>query len=88
MQIEAGTIVPNLIFGIILVGAGLFVTRNRRRVNAWVYKEQQRHVGQKVADISAGKQTPFMMGVVGVFISFVGVAMLVGAVIGIVQLGA
>lgn len=85
MQVDSSTILPNLIVGVILVVTGILITRYRRRMNEWVYEEQKKILGQRMADISAGRQTPFMMGVVGVFISLVGVWALVGATIGSVS---
>ncbi|CAN7156718.1 hypothetical protein LJR042_000134 [Microbacterium maritypicum] len=83
--VHAGTILPNLIFGLMAVVLGMLTIRYRRRLNDAVYKNQKAMFGQRAAQASAGRQTPFTMGVVGAGIILVGLVMLAFAMTGIVQ---
>lgn len=86
MHVEPGTIVPNLIFGILVVAAGIAIIVNRKALNERIFKEQERMFGRRAARASGGRQTPTMMGAVGCFAVLVGALVLTGGVIGIVQL--
>jgi hypothetical protein len=85
MQVPPETIVPNLIVGIGVIIAGLAVVKKRKMMNDLVQDSQRRMFGERIARVSAGRQTPLMMGVVGVLIVLVGIAMVAGATVGIVQ---
>lgn len=84
-DIQAGTILPNLIVGVITVALGILIIRYRRPLNEAVFKTQRSMFGARVAQASAGRQKPFMMGVVGAFGVLLGLLMLTGATIGMVQ---
>lgn len=56
---------PNVIFGVIAICAGLVIVRFRTKLNEMVFESQRRMFGRRAARISAGRQTPFMMGIVG-----------------------
>lgn len=83
--IDDGTIVPNLIFGSVAFVSGVLILVFRRRVNAWVFRSQKVVLGERVARASAGRQRPWMMGVVGVFVASMGAFMVFGGVAGLVQ---
>ncbi|KTR78458.1 hypothetical protein NS234_03085 [Microbacterium oxydans] len=83
--VHAGTILPNLIIGLLALVLGMLTIRYRRRLNDAVYKNQKAMFGQRAARASAGRQTPFMMGVVGAGIVLVGLVMLAFATTGIIQ---
>jgi len=68
-----------------LVVAAILLVRYRVRLNAWVYGSQKSILGQKVADASAGRQKPVMIGVVGCFAGLMGLTMTFFAVVGIFQ---
>jgi len=86
-HVPVESILPNLIIGLITVSLGALIIRYRRKLNEAVFKAQQSMFGQGIAQASAGRQKPFMMGAVGLFGVLLGLAMLAGAVVGIVQLG-
>ncbi|NJI58288.1 hypothetical protein HCX50_02465 [Microbacterium oxydans] len=83
--IDDGTIVPNLIFGSVAFVSGVLILVFRRRVNAWVFRSQKVVLGERVARASAGRQRPWMMGVVGVFVALMGAFMAFGGVAALVQ---
>lgn len=86
VSMNPGVIVPGLIFGPIVIILGLYIVRNRVRVNRSVYRAQQTFVGKRAANASAGKQSPWMMGVVGIgFVAF-GTMFLSAAVMALTQL--
>ncbi|MGH3691690.1 MAG: hypothetical protein ACRDWD_09155 [Acidimicrobiia bacterium] len=84
-DIQAGTILPNVIVGVITVALGILIIRYRRPLNEAVFKTQRSMFGEWIAQASAGRQKPFMMGVVGAFAVLIGLFMLTGATIGIAQ---
>lgn len=61
------------------------VVKKRKMMNDLIQDSQRRMFGERVARVSAGRQTPLMVGIVGVLIVLVGVAMVVGATVGIIQ---
>ncbi|PRB63628.1 hypothetical protein CQ034_09035 [Microbacterium sp. MYb45] len=83
--IDDGTIVPNLIFGSVAFASGLLIIIFRRRVNNWVFRSQKIVLGERVARASAGRQSPWMMGVVGIFFALMGAFMVSGGVAALVQ---
>ncbi|WP_374168959.1 hypothetical protein ABRP18_000645 [Microbacterium sp. WHRI 7836] len=84
-DIQAGTILPNLIFGLLAVVLGILIICYRRPLNEAVFKTQRSMFGERIAQASAGRQKPFMMGVVGAWTVLIGLLMLTGATIGVVQ---
>ncbi|MER7448621.1 hypothetical protein [Microbacterium sp. NPDC097977] len=84
MPIE--TILPNLIVGVGVFLSGMATVWKRKPLNELMYRSQKRMFGEKAASVSAGRQTPFMMGVVGVLIAGLGVAMFAFGIVGIMQM--
>ena len=84
-DIQAGTILPNLIVGLFAVAIGILIIRYRRPLNEAVFKSQRSMFGERIAQASAGRQRPFMMGVVGALTVLIGLLMLTAATIGMVQ---
>lgn len=83
-MVPIDTIVPNLIVGIALLCAGIVIVWKRKAHNDYMYDSQTRIFGEKAARVSAGRQAPFMMGVVGVLIVILGVAMFTFGIVGAV----
>ncbi|MBP5802310.1 hypothetical protein [Microbacterium maritypicum] len=83
--ISAETIQPNLIVGVFTIALGVLIIRYRRPLNEAVFKTQRSMFGERIAQASAGRQKPFMMGVVGAWTVLVGLLMLTAATIGVVQ---
>ncbi|MEV7800842.1 hypothetical protein AB0O14_17270 [Microbacterium foliorum] len=71
---------PNLIFGVVAICAGLLIVRYRKKLNEQVYASQKRMFGKRASQVSAGRQTPFMMGIVGVIAIVIGGAVVLSAV--------
>lgn len=84
-EITENVILPNLVFGIVLAVAGALAIRFRVRLNGWVYRSQESVLGRRVADKSAGRQKPFVLGLVGLFAALMGLVMVFFSVVGIVQ---
>lgn len=84
-MISTSSILPLLVLGIIVLCSGLLIVRFRRRLNHQIHESQKRMFGEKTARFSAGRQTPFMMGVVGTVATALGSAMVVAGVIGATQ---
>ncbi|MEX0161521.1 MULTISPECIES: hypothetical protein [unclassified Microbacterium] len=85
-MVSIDTIVPNLIVGIGLLCVGIAIVWKRRALNEYMYNSQKRMFGEKAARVSAGRQTPFMMGIVGVLTAILGVAMFTFGMVGIMQM--
>ncbi len=75
-----GSTVLNVILGVVAIGAGLLIVRHRKKLNDQVRKAQERMFGRTVSRVSAGRQTPFVMGIVGVLVILIGAAAVVAAV--------
>lgn len=84
-MVSIGVIVPNLIVGTLVICMGFLVVWRRKALNEFVYDSQKKLLGPRVARASAGRQTPFMMGLVGAFIVIIGIAMVTLGIVGIVQ---
>lgn len=84
-EIPLNAVGPNLIVGVLAVIMGILTVRHRRRLNDVIYKSQRTMFGRRAADVSAGRQTPLMMGVVGVGIVGIGVLMLGFGIVGLAQ---
>lgn len=84
-MVPSGVIFPDLIVGLFVVGAGILIVRHRVGLNRHMFKTQQSMFGSRAARFSAGRQTPFMMGVVGVLTVLLGATMVVVGIVGIVQ---
>lgn len=84
-EVPLSTLFPNLIVGVLAVTMGILTVRHRRRLNDVIYKTQRTMFGRRTADVSAGRQTPLMMGGVGVGMVGVGVLMLGFGTVGLAQ---
>lgn len=80
-------IIANLAVGSLTVVIGVLIVRHRKALNKLVFHKQTEFFGRRLAQMSAGRQTPTMMGVIGCLFVGLGVFMIVGGVIGIVRLG-
>lgn len=78
---------PNVIFGVIAICAGLVIVRFRTKLNEMVFESQRRMFGRRAARISAGRQTPFMMGIVGAIAIGIGVVAVSAAVARVLLMG-
>lgn len=83
---DAVAFLSNLIFGISAICLGLLIVRYKKTLNDLIYLSQKKMFGRKAAQASAGRQTPFMMGVVGVLATIIGCVVVVGTVIELCQL--
>jgi hypothetical protein len=83
-DIEAGTIIPNVIFGALILIVGVMTIRFREPLNDAVLRNFERTFGRRVAR-SAGHQTPTHMGIVGGGFILLGLVMLGFATAGITQ---
>jgi uncharacterized membrane protein len=86
-MMDLGNVIPNLIFGSLVLTSGILIIRFRRQVNESVFKRQKRVFGDSAAKMSAGRQTPFMMGTVGcgfVAIGLIMVGFAVARILGLV----
>lgn len=84
-MIPIETAVPNLIVGLGLICVGVIIVRRRRALNRYMFESQRRLLGRRVARVSAGRQSPAMMGVVGVLIVGLGLAMVTAGAVGVIQ---
>lgn len=78
------SILPNLIVGVGLIITGIAIVRNRRALNQYMFETQTKLLGRKVARVSAGRQSPAVMGVVGVLVVGLGLVMVTAGAIGAV----
>lgn len=78
---ELGTLIPNFVFGILAIVGGVLIIRYRRRLNEWVFKSQDSLLGRRAANASAGRQKPFVLGVVGFCCTVMGIVMVTTATI-------
>ena len=85
VHVDGGSILANLILGILAVISGVLIVRHRRRLNDSVFKAQELMLGRRIARVSAGRQTPFMMGLVGLSFVLVGLFGVSMAAIGTAQ---
>ncbi|KQZ24030.1 hypothetical protein ASD43_06480 [Microbacterium sp. Root553] len=63
------------------------IVRFRTKLNEMVFESQRRMFGRRAARISAGRQTPFMMGIVGAIAIGIGVVALSAAVARVLLMG-
>lgn len=85
-MVPADSIIPISLVGIALICMGVFVVRRRQSLNEYIQESQRKLLGRKVAAVSAGRQTPFMMGVVGVLITLIGISLTTAAIVGIIHI--
>lgn len=71
---------PNVIFGVVAICAGLLIVRFRTKLNERIYESQRKMFGRRVARVSAGRQTPFMMGIVGILAIVIGIVVVSAAI--------
>ncbi|GGM44376.1 hypothetical protein [Microbacterium saperdae] len=79
------SIVANLIVGVFVFVGGIVIIRFRKPLHAFVLQSQKAMLGERAAQLSAGRQKPWVLGVVGAFACGMGVAMVTGAIVAIVQ---
>ena len=84
-DIGVDTVVPNLLVGVLVIVLGIVVIRHRTRLNGFMFSAQKSMLGERYARASAGRQTPWMMGTVGVGIICIGLAMTAAGVAGAIQ---
>lgn len=84
-EITANIIWPNLIVGLIVLTLGILVVKFRATLNDQIYRSQKSMLGRRIADASAGRQKPFVMGLVGFFFALIGITMIFWATVGILQ---
>lgn len=71
-------IIMNMLIGALVIISGVAIIRFRVSLNKSIQESQRAMFGRRLSRISAGKQTPLMMGVVGVCFAIFGLVM-VGA---------
>lgn len=76
-MVSPDSVVPSVITGAIAVVAGILVLIYRKQINAKLRERQRSLFGERATSVSAGRQSPFMMGVVGVLIVGVGICVIV-----------
>lgn len=85
--VDQGTIVPNLLFGVVAVVTGIAMVLSRRAL----FRSTVRNLEavNRASSRAVGKSSsPFWVGAAGVAFIGVGLFMIGGAVVGIVQLAA
>jgi hypothetical protein len=85
--IDPGTILPHLIFGALAVAAGILIVINRRPPFDSTVRNLQA-VNRGSSKAVARLSSPFWVGAVGVTFMLIGLLMVAGAAVGIVQLAA
>lgn len=82
--IDSGTILPNLIFGVLIIAAGFAIIGHRHSLFRGAARDTK--LFSRGASKAVGRwSSPFWIGAVGVSAIATGVFMIIGAVIGIVQ---
>lgn len=74
-------IIANLIIGPILVIGGIVIIRFRAPLNRMVHQQQKQMFGRRAADAFAGRQRPWMLGIVGVMVICMGLFALAGPLV-------
>lgn len=87
MSEVATSILANLIVGPIVFVGGILIVRFRKPLNALVFRQQEAMLGRRMAQMSAGRQQPWVLGVVGSVVMLMGVIMVSGAIVAIIRDG-
>ncbi|MDT0143674.1 hypothetical protein [Microbacterium sp. PRC9] len=85
--IDPGTILPNLIIGVLAVVAGIPIVINRRTLFRSTVRNL-RAMNRGSSGAIARLSSPFWVGAVGIAFIAIGALMIAGAVVGIAQLSA
>ncbi|MBW9119061.1 hypothetical protein JNB63_03050 [Microbacterium trichothecenolyticum] len=83
-SVDPGTILPNVIFGVLALVAGLAMVRHRDALFRGTIRNGK-IVSRSASKIVAQRSSARWVGVVGTFAVAMGLIMISGAVIGIVQ---
>lgn len=84
MSDVATSILANLIVGPIVFLGGMLIVRYRKPLNALVFRQQEAMFGRRLARMSAGRQQPWALGIVGSAVMLMGIAVLVRGVLTLV----
>lgn len=87
MSEVATSILANLIVGPLAFVGGILIVRYRNPLNALVFRQQEAMLGRRMAQKSAGRQQPWVLGVVGSGVMLMGVIMVSGAIVAIIRGG-
>lgn len=87
MSEVATSILANLIVGPLAFVGGILIVRYRNPLNALVFRQQEAMLGRRMARMSAGRQRPWVLAIVGSGVMLMGVIMVSGAIVAIIQGG-
>ncbi|MFJ2550678.1 hypothetical protein [Microbacterium sp. NPDC087591] len=79
------SIIANLIVGAFVFVFGILLIWFRKPLNTFVFQSQKTLLGERVAQLSAGRQKPWVLGIVGAFACGMGVAAVTSAIVAIIQ---